>query len=25
MPTAGSFGYHCAIHPSMVGTLNVNP
>jgi plastocyanin len=21
----GSFGYHCQIHPSMVGTLNVIP
>ena len=25
MNNAGSFGYHCAIHNSMVGTLNVNP
>jgi len=25
MGTAGSFGYHCTIHPSMVGTLNVTP
>jgi plastocyanin len=24
MPTSGSIGYHCAIHPSMVGTLNVH-
>ena len=23
MPTAGTFGYHCAIHPTMTGTLNV--
>jgi plastocyanin len=23
MKTAGSFGYHCSIHPSMVGTLQV--
>lgn len=23
MGTAGSFGYHCAIHPAMVGTVNV--
>jgi plastocyanin len=23
MPTSGGIGYHCAIHPSMVGTLNV--
>jgi len=23
MTAAGSFGYHCQIHPSMVGTLNV--
>lgn len=23
MKTAGTFGYHCSIHPSMVGTLNV--
>jgi plastocyanin len=23
MGTAGSFAYHCAIHPSMVGTVNV--
>jgi plastocyanin len=21
--TAGTFGYHCSIHPTMVGTLNV--
>lgn len=25
MNTLGSFPYHCAIHPSMVGTLQVNP
>ena len=25
MTTAGTFGYHCAIHPSMVGNLTVNP
>ncbi len=25
MGTAGAFGYHCSIHPSMVGTLNVTP
>jgi plastocyanin len=25
MSTAGSFPYHCGIHPSMVGTLTVNP
>jgi len=24
MGTAGSFAYHCQIHPDMVGTLNVN-
>jgi plastocyanin len=23
--TAGAFGYHCEIHPSMVGALDVNP
>jgi plastocyanin len=23
MSTAGSFGYHCSLHPAMVGTLNV--
>ncbi len=23
MMTAGSFGYHCSIHPTMVGTLTV--
>lgn len=23
MGNAGSFAYHCAVHPSMVGTLNV--
>jgi plastocyanin len=22
---AGTFGYHCNIHPSMVGTLDVTP
>jgi plastocyanin len=25
MPAAGSFSYHCSIHPSMTGTLNVTP
>lgn len=25
MTTAGSLAYHCGIHPSMVGTLTVNP
>ncbi len=25
MMAAGTFGYHCGIHPSMVGTLNVTP
>jgi plastocyanin len=25
MGTAGTFGYHCAIHPVMVGSLTVNP
>ena len=25
MGTAGSFAYHCSFHPSMVGTLTVNP
>jgi plastocyanin len=25
MTTAGTFSYHCAIHPSMVGVLTVNP
>ena len=25
MSTQGSFDYHCAIHPSMTGTLNVTP
>ena len=24
-PTAGTYGYHCAIHPNMVGTITVNP
>lgn len=23
MSTAGSFNYHCTIHPTMIGTLNV--
>jgi plastocyanin len=23
--TSGTIGYHCAIHPSMVGTLTVTP
>ena len=23
MPTAGSFAYHCALHPAMVGTVTV--
>ena len=23
--TAGTLGYHCAFHPSMVGTLSVTP
>lgn len=23
--TTGTFGYHCSIHPSMVGTIKVNP
>lgn len=23
MPTAGTLNYHCSIHPTMVGTLNV--
>ena len=23
--TAGTYPYHCAIHPSMVGTITVNP
>jgi len=23
--TAGSYPYHCTIHPSMVGTITVNP
>ncbi len=23
--TAGTFGYHCAIHPSMTGTLTITP
>lgn len=25
MSTAGTFAYHCALHSSMVGTLQVNP
>lgn len=25
MTTTGALAYHCAIHPSMVGTLTVNP
>ena len=25
MTTAGTFGYKCSLHPSMVGTLTVNP
>ncbi len=25
MSAAGSFSYHCAIHPSMTGTLTVTP
>ena len=25
MNTAGSFGYHCTIHPGMIGTLVVQP
>lgn len=25
MSATGSFGYHCSIHPSMVGALNVTP
>ena len=25
MGTAGAFSYHCSFHPTMVGTLNVNP
>lgn len=24
-PTAGTFNYHCSIHPSMTGTITVNP
>jgi plastocyanin len=23
--TAGSYPYHCSIHPNMVGTITVNP
>jgi len=25
LSTSGTMGYHCAIHPSMVGTLNITP
>jgi plastocyanin len=25
LTTAGTIGYHCAFHPSMVGTLSVTP
>ena len=25
MNTAGTLGYHCSFHPSMVGTLNITP
>jgi plastocyanin len=25
LTTAGSYPYHCAIHPNMVGTITVNP
>ncbi len=25
LSTAGSIKYHCAVHPSMVATLNVTP
>ena len=25
MATAGSFAYHCVVHPSMTGTLTVTP
>lgn len=25
LTTAGSYPYHCAIHPGMVGTITVNP
>jgi plastocyanin len=25
LTTAGSYPYHCAIHPNMVGTVTVNP
>ena len=24
-PTAGTFNYHCSIHPSMTGAITVNP
>lgn len=24
-PTAGTYAYHCAIHPNMAGTVTVNP
>jgi plastocyanin len=23
--STGTFGYHCSIHPSMTGTIKVNP
>ena len=25
LSTPGTMGYHCAIHPSMVGSVNVTP
>ena len=25
LTTAGSYPYHCSIHPNMVGTITVNP
>jgi plastocyanin len=25
MSAAGTVGYHCSIHPSMIGTLTINP